>query len=327
MTTRTEGLAGPAADGTVVTGATAPRAAEDPRVAGRRDRYIADVLALHDRLSLRGLVAQAEPLYLARRPDGLTVLAVRQSQLPERYRLMIYGFRLAQYLRLNFASDRVTHTRALFAEPAGPHGEEIHVIALQESTGAILRYVSYIGTADRTPRPVTDPDRAPFPAEVAHGVKFFDHVPPDEPVLSSEVWEIKRLVQRASELDGTVTQRLRITLEMMLCFYSTLQQLDPAAKYLVGDGEEGLAIRRLTRSLKDITVIEGTSPSLPEDNVLFPCYVTRPVVKPFVACAPRGDELAELVRWMQSALSATDPLAGFKQLVGRVEGEVRRVRV
>ncbi|HEY5835809.1 hypothetical protein [Streptomyces sp.] len=304
-----------------------PAGSEDARLAGRRDRYIADVLALHDRVSLRGLAAQVEPLYLARRPDGLTVLAVPQSGLPERYRLMIYGFRLAQYLRLNFASDRVAHACGLFAEPSGSHGEEIHVIVLQESTGAILRYVSYLGTRDPRPRPVTDPDRALFPAEVAHGVNFFDHVPPADSPLSNEVWEIKRLVQRGSETDTPITQRLRITLEMILCFYSTLQRLDPQAKYLIGDGEEGLAIRRLTRSLKDITVIEGTTPRLPEDDLLAPSYVTRSEVKPFVARAPQGEELAELVRWMQAAVSGTDPLSGFRELVARVEGQIRRVRV
>ncbi|WP_433892162.1 hypothetical protein [Streptomyces sp. CA-111067] len=305
-------------------------AAEDARSAGRRDRYIADVLALHDRVSLRGLTAQVDPLYVVRRPDGLTVLAVPQSGLPERYRLMVYGFRLAQYLRLNYASDRIAHDSGLFAEPHdphGPHGEEIHVIALREDTGAILRYVSYIGTADESPRELTDPRRELFPAEVAHAVNFFDHVPADEPALSNEVWEIKRLVARGSEVRTPVTQRLRITLEMMLCFYSTLQRISPRPKYLIGDGEEGLAIRRLTRSLKDITVIEGTTPSLPEDDLYFPLYVTRPVVKPFVARAPRGEELAGLVRWMETALATSDPLSGFRQLVARVEGEIRRVRI
>lgn len=320
--------AGTAAEKDTRTASAARQAVpEDARLIDRRDRYIADVLALHDRVSLRGLVAQVDPLYLARRPDGLTVLAVPQSGLPERYRQMVYGFRLAQYLRLNFASDRVAHAGGLFAEPSGSHGEEIHVIVLQETTGQILRYVSYIGTRDTQPRLLTDPDRSPFPSEVAHGVNFFEHVRPAEPVLSSQVWEIKRLVQRGSEQETPVLQRLRITLEMMLCFYSTLQRLDPRAEYLIGDGEEGLAIRRLARSLKDITVIEGTTPSLPEGDLLAPAYVTRSGVKPFVAVAPRGEELAELVRCIESALSGTDPLSGFREIVARVEGEIRRVRV
>jgi hypothetical protein len=33
------------------------------------------------------------------------------------------------------------------------------------------------------------------------------------------------------------------------------------------------------------------------------------------------------VRWLEHALEATNPLAGFQQLVGRVGGEIRRVRI
>ncbi|MFF4583951.1 hypothetical protein [Streptomyces sp. NPDC001388] len=294
----------------------------------RRARYVAHVLALHDRMSLAGLPEETEPLYLARRPDGLTVVAVPQSRLPERYRLAIYGFRLAQYLRSRFASDRVAFARGLFAEPLGVgHGEEIHVIGMEEETGAILRYVSVIGTTDTAPLPVTHPDRALFPCEVAHGINLFDHVPLDEPVTGTEVWEIKRLMQRPSERDTSPARRLRLSLELMLGFYTVLAGLSPQPKLLVGDGEEGLAVRRLTRSLKDVTVIEGTRPCLPEDDLLFPAYVERAVVKPFVARVPRGEELAELVRWLGRALDATNPLAGFQQLVGRVGGEIRRVRI
>ncbi|MBL3668006.1 hypothetical protein JL475_18820 [Streptomyces sp. M2CJ-2] len=311
-----------------VTGATppagTPAAAED----ARRARYVAHMLALHDRMSLAGLAEQADPLYLTRRPDGLTVLAVPQSRLPERYRLAIYGFRLAQYLRSRFASDRVAFARGLFAEPLGTgHGEEIHVIGMEESAGAILRYVSVIATTDTAPLPVTHPDRAPFPCEVAHGINLFHHVPLDEPVTGHEVWEIKRLMQRPSQRDTSPALRLRLSLELMLGFYTVLSGLSPQPRFLVGDGEEGLAVRRLTRSLQEVTVIEGTRPSLPEDDLLFPAYVERAVVKPFVARVPRGTELDRLVHWLERALDASNPLAGFQQLVGRVGGEIRRVRI
>jgi hypothetical protein len=309
-----------------VTGATpqAEATADD----ARRARYVAHVLALHDRMSLAGLAEETDPLYLARRPDGLTVLAVEGSRLPERYRLAIYGFRLAQYLRSRFASDRVAFARGLFAEPLGTgHGEEIHVIGMEESTGAILRYVSVIASTDTAPLPVTHPDRARFPCEVAHGINLFDHVPLAEPVTGHEVWEIKRLMQRPSERDTSPARRLRLSMELMLGFYTVLAGLTPQPKFLVGDGEEGLAVRRLTRSLKEITVIEGTRPSLPEDDLLFPAYVERAVVKPFVARVPRGEELDGLLHWLERALDATNPLAGFQQLVGRVGGEIRRVRI
>ncbi len=124
------------------------------------------------------------------------MLAVPQSQLPERYRLAIYGFRLAQYLRSRFASDRVAFARGLFAPATtgARRGDPRH--RLEERTGAILRYVSVIASTDTAPLPVTHPDRAPFPCEVAHGINLFDHVPLAEPVTVREVWEIKRLMQR-----------------------------------------------------------------------------------------------------------------------------------
>lgn len=66
-------------------------------------------------------------------------------------------------------------------------------------------------------------------------------------------------------------------------------------------------MRRLTRSLGEITVIEGTRPSLPEDDLLFPAYVERAVVKPFVARVPRGAEMERLLGWLRRALDAPNP--------------------
>src|SRR5215468_4263126 len=78
--------------------------------ARRRRRYVADVLAVNDRMSLRGLASHVPPeslLYLARRPGGLVVLVARADGIPERYLLGIHGFQLAQYLRLEFASHEI----------------------------------------------------------------------------------------------------------------------------------------------------------------------------------------------------------------------------
>jgi hypothetical protein len=306
-----------------VTVATAQ--APSTRPCWRRDRYVADIVTLHDRMSLRGLADLIEPLYLARRPGGLTVLAARRSQLPERYQLAIYGFRLAQYLRSGFASADVAFERAMFAEPDGGCGEEIHVIGLEEATGSIVRYISIVASPDPEPMALSSAGRSPFPCEVAHGINLFDHVGLAEPVTSSEVWEIKRLMQRDCEAQAPGMWRLRVSLELMLAFYSVLATLDPAVKLLIGDGEEGLAIRRLLRSLKEVTVIEGTRPSLPHNDLLHPAYTQREAVKPFVARAPRGAELSELVGRLERALSAADPLSGFKQLVAETSGDVRRV--
>ncbi|NGN67990.1 hypothetical protein G5C51_29335 [Streptomyces sp. A7024] len=293
----------------------------------RRDRYIQDVLALTDRLSLRGLADRDDLVHRARHPGGRTVVAALGSTLPERYLLVIHGFRLAQYLRSRFADDTQVHARGLFAEPhkSGP-GEELHVIGIDDRSGRILRYVSLTGAADRRRLPLADPRRGRFPVEVAHGIRLFDLVPAAAGADTGQVWEIKRLMRGGADAAAPGLLRMRMSLELMLGFYTALGRLDPAPAYLIGDGEEGLAIRRLLRSLKHITVIEGTHPALPPGDLLAPAYVHRREVKPFVAQAPHGAELAELLRWLREALAAPDPLAGFRELVGRVHGEVKRVR-
>jgi len=301
-------------------------------VAERRRRYVSDVIALHDRISLRGFASQVSSdsvLYRARRPDGLLVMAVRNDGIPDRYLLGIHGFRLAEYLRLRFASDEVAFDRALFAEPAGGHADEIHVLALDEESGTILRYVSLVGSADPVPMAPRDPDRAPFPSEVVHGINLFDHVDVDPGIDTSQIWEIKRLVHRGSRAGSDLVGRLRLTLELMLGFYTALSRVEPPVRIIVGDGEERVSIARLLRSLRDITVIEGTTPSLPKDDLMYPryAYASRDVVKAFVVKVPQGEELRQLSEHLRRALANPNPLVGFKELVSQVGGQLRRVHI
>ncbi|MFJ1702307.1 hypothetical protein [Kitasatospora sp. NPDC088346] len=297
----------------------------------RQNRFVSDVMALHDRMNLRGLAASISPddlLYLARRPDGLVVLAARHRGIPERYLIGIYGFRLAQYLRLRFADESLAFRRALFSEPHGGHrAEEVHVLAMDERTGAILRYVSLVGAPEGDPADLRDPDRTPFPCERAHRINLFDHVAFEEEVTTSEVWEVKRLVHRGPQGGDNGATRLRVTLELMLGFYTALGRIRPGVKVLVGDGEEGVAIQRTLRSLREITVLEGTVPSLPADDLMFPLYTQREVVKAFAARAPRGGELDELIGQLQCALAHEDLLLGFRSMVGQVGGQLRRVTI
>lgn len=300
-------------------------------VAERQRRYVSDVIALHDRISLRGIAAHVRPesvLYQARRPDGRLVLAVRGDGIPERYLLAIHGFRLAQYLQLKFASHEIAFNRALFAEPASGHADEIHVLALDEASGTILRYVALAGSADAVPMDPRDPSRAPFPCEVVHGVNLFDHVEIDPGIDTSQIWEIKRLVHRASHGGGLVA-RLRLTLELMLGFYTAISRAEPPVRVIIGDGEERVAIARLLRSLRDITIVEGTRPTLPADDLLYPRYAhaAQEVVKAFVARLPRDDELQRLIDDLERALAHPNPLLGFKELVSQVGGQLRRVHV
>ncbi|MFE0625729.1 hypothetical protein ACFW3D_02015 [Streptomyces sp. NPDC058864] len=294
------------------------------------DVYASEVQMVHSLTSFTGLAAllPAESLlYHCERPGGPTVLAVRDDGLPEPYRHGVYGFRLAQYLRLRFASADLAFRRSLVTEPHGGHRNEIHVLALDGPSGAILRYLSLVGSTDPVPLHLKDPARTLFPCEVAHGVNLFEHVECDGDLDTSRVWEVKRLVHRAEQNRSSAHARLRLTLELMLGFYTALGRIEPAPEVLVGDGEEGIAIRRLLRSLKDITVLEGTRPSLPADDLMFPLYTQRDVVKPFVARAPHGEELQRLIRHIDRALSDRNPLDALKGLVETVGGRLRRVHV
>lgn len=70
------------------------------------DSYIETVQLAHSLTSFADLpqVMPAEGvLYQAHEPGGPVVLAVRNDLLPAAYRQGIYGFRLAQCLRLRFA--------------------------------------------------------------------------------------------------------------------------------------------------------------------------------------------------------------------------------
>jgi len=297
-------------------------------------RYADDLIAVHDRISLRDIAARAEPgsvLHLARRPDGLVVLAVRGAGLPPRYQLAIRGFRLAQYLRLNFASQDIAHRRALFAEPVAGPVDELHVLALDRA-GTIQRYLALVGPLDPAPMALRDPGRARFPCEQVHRVNLFDHVAVDPTVDSWGVREVKRLVARpepAGARPVSLAGRARLTLELALGFYTALSRLERPLRVLVGEGEERVAIIRLLRSLPEITVVEGTTPGVPGDDLLHPRYAVaaREPVKPFVAPVPVGAELERVIADLRRALHSPHPLLGFRDLVRDVGGQLRRVRI
>jgi hypothetical protein len=212
------------------------------------------------------------------------------------------------------------------------------VLALDERSGRIAGYVSLAGSAAREPVPVASPQRPPFPCEIAHGINLFDSdslsggVPlPDSQAQSSEVWEVGRLTHASTYQSNTQATRddatrLRLTLELMLGFYAALSRLDPPARLLVGDGEEG-TIRRLRRTMTRIAVIEGTTPALPDGALLAPAYTVRRAVRPFVAQPPGGPALAALVASLRRVLSADDPFDGFRRLAAGRACPVERVTV
>jgi hypothetical protein len=294
----------------------------------QQSRYVSELISLHDSVSVRGIetaISSDHLLYSAQRPGGLLVLAARSSGIPQRYLLAIQAFRLAQYLRLRFASPELAYSRALLTEPCPANGEEIHLLVLDADTGTIVRYLSLLGTSDAQPMPLTDPRRSLFPCEVAHGVNLFCHVAQPPELDSSNVWEIKRLVQPSTTAAHGGGQRVRITLEAVFALYTVLSAMAPRIEVLVGDGEEGIAIRRMQRVMRQVTVLEGTAPSLPPDELMYPLYTQREIVKPFVAQVPTSDDLRDMVERFSSAVEDRGPLVAFKLLMKHVNGQLRRV--
>ena len=294
------------------------------------EAYVRAIQMVHELTNFKHLVDEVTPeslLYHSHRPGGSIVVAVRNDGVPEGYRYGIYGFRLAQSLRLRFADAQIAFRRALVSEPNDDHSNEIHVFAIDPETGGIIRYISLLGSPDPEPLSPLNPRRTRFPCEVAHGVNLFDYALFPADLDTSEIWEMKRLIQRRGEKTSSAQSRLRLTLELMLGFYTTLSRIQPEVRMLIGDGEEGIAIRRMLRSLRDVTVLEGTTPSLPADDLMFRLYTTRDVVKPFVAMAPRGEELHQLTETLADSLDNPNPLDALKGLVESVDGRLRRIRI
>lgn len=289
-------------------------------------RYAADVVSLHRTLGFRGLVDQVDPadlLHDVHRGDGLVTLAVQTRHLPHRYLLGLQGFRLSQYLQLGWICEETIYSSALFAEPAhGASPEDVHVLCL-DPRGTILGYLCLTANGDQEARDLHDPDRRPFPVEVAHEINLFDHVEVPEGVRSHQVRELKRFVHARTLTDKT--QRLRVTLELLYGMGRVIQGIQPRLHTLVGDLEEHVALRHLMLAGLDVELVEGTTPTLEQRDLLHHMYAARGAVKPFVAQLPSEDAVAEKVAMLESTLASPDLFDATAQLSQRQASRLTRV--
>jgi hypothetical protein len=290
-------------------------------------RYAADIVAMHERMSYRRLLEhlpQGDLPHLAVRGDGLVTVAATTEQLPHRYLLGLQGFRLAQYLQLGWACEETLHRSAGFCEPPQSlHPDDVHVLTLSGRTGRILGYLSLTTSADGDPRALLAPDRARFPVEEAHGINVFSRVPAPAGVRTDQVRELKRFVHARTLTDRS--QRLRVTLELLLGAGRTLVAVEPAVRVLVGDVEEDVALRHLLLAGLDVQLIEDTQPWLPDDDLLHLAYTNRGQVKPFVANVPDRGELLERIGLLETTLAAEDLFEAAGALSGVMQGTTERV--
>jgi hypothetical protein len=244
--------------------------------------YATEIIRMHDRLTFGGLpeAVDGDPLFLLRNEcDGITTLCVHDSQLPDRYRRALLGFRLAKFLQIGFMDPEIVHGCGMHIEPvsalAGPG--TVHGISIS-ARGKIIGYMALVGTPDRVPLPLDSVDRARFPAESAHQVDLLGRfAAPGRD--THHVVEIKRLIRDPSLPAGPQTER--VPWHLILGLGKTAMRI--GAKVVVGDAHESGALRHLRALGFRAVVVDGTEPKLGRTELMWPSYDRAKPAKPFVA--------------------------------------------
>jgi hypothetical protein len=316
------------AEGRVATGS---RRAWSPTA----ERFVADLDRIHHSLTYKGLpdAVSGEPLCrLEGFGDGLTTVSVRESQLPERYLRGVMGFRLVQFLRIGWMDPELVQRRGLYHEPFGGAGAEaIHTVTLTE-TGRIVGYIGLVGSPDPVGLRLDDPSRGLFPAESAHHVDLVTRFATPERD-THQVYELKRFVRDRAM--GPGDQRNRVPWHLILSLCKVGVAAGEAFQVIVGDSRENGALRHLRLVGFDPVVIDGTEPSLPRSELMWPSYEQsrERLAKPFAGLVP--DDLADTAAAVEEALGLTDEpnwqtaallrVAEVHRAAGRLEGLLARM--
>lgn len=295
----------------------APKGPPDPSAAAKR--FAQELVRLHGTLTYRGLLdaLRGEPLCrLDRYDDGLTTVSFRQRQLPERYLRGMLGFRLAQFLQVGLIDPELVYCRALSHEPVieatGP--DTIHTVTLTE-TGRIVGYIGMVGSRDPEPLLLDAPERARFPAEVAHNVDLLS--PFTMPGRTTHnAYEIKRFVRDRAMPRGV--QRDRVPWHLVLAVGKVALALGDEIQVVLGDSSERGALRHLRLVGIDLFVVEQTTPSLPRSELMWPSYYlpSERLAKPFVGAVP--SDLADYLNAIESGLLVVRDEEWQQQAVARL---------
>jgi len=278
--------------GRVPTGAQAPLGAAGgwpPPSTSAASRFGTEIVRLHTRMTFRGLpdMIEGEPIVrIVGLGDGLTTIAVRESQLPSRYLRGVMGFRLAQFLHIGWMDPDIAYRRGLYHEPltsaAGP--QTIHTLTLT-AEGRIAGYVALVGSPDTAGKALDAPDRGLFPAERAHRVELLSAFSAPGRTTHN-VYEIKRFVRDRFMERGPVSER--VPWHLMLALGRTALALSDEIQVVCGDSRENGALRHLRLVGFEPLVIDDTRPSLPHDELMWPSYEQPQLAKPFAGVVP-GD--------------------------------------
>ncbi|MFC9842693.1 hypothetical protein ACFWFF_38775 [Streptomyces sp. NPDC060223] len=267
-----------------------------------RDRYLADIIRLHSTLDFRSLPDHVvgDPLYVAYDSrDELITLTVEDDQLPLRYLNGIMGFRLVQYLRLGWISPQLVYERAVFRETVRhPEGvQNVHTVSLCTRTGRIRGYISLGCSQDPVSRPLDAPDRWRFSTEVAHDIDLLTRFAA-EGLSTHQVFEIKRFVRDLDLPAGPATER--VPWHLLLGLGRVIAASEGRMRVMLGDAKEKVAIRHFRLTGFDLQVDRGTSPWLPETDIMAPIYDQTVNAVPFVA--PVHDDLGDYMDLIEEYL-------------------------
>lgn len=267
------------------------------------ERFVAEIVQLHERLNWRGLpdAIDGEPLVrLEGFGDGLTTVCVHQSQIPDRYLKGIFGFRLAQFLQLGWMDAELAAARTLFHEPFAPSSgvDTVHAITLDDA-GRLVGYISMVGSADPAPLTLDDPTRALFPAEVAHHVDLCGQFTAPG-ITTHDVSEIKRFVRRKGMARGL--QRDRVPWHLILAIGRRNQTVARPFRLVLGDSTESGALRHLRLVGFDLVVMEDTHPNVAKSELMWPSYEKADLAKPWIG--PVHEDLVDYMDAIESGLTA-----------------------
>ncbi|MGY5015088.1 hypothetical protein ACWCY6_44790 [Streptomyces sp. 900105755] len=282
-----------------------------------RERYVSDICRLHSSLDYRGLPEHivGEPLHVAHDPvDELITLSVTDDQLPVRYLNGIMGFRLVQYLRLGWMSPSLMYERAVFRETVRhPEGvQNIHTVSLCTRTGRIDGYISLGCSQDQVSRPLDDPGRRRFSTEVAHGIDLLGQFAGDG-LGTHQAFEIKRFLRNLDLPPEPRTERVSWRLLASLGTVVAEAASANRMRVLLGDAKEKVAVRHFRLMGFPLQVLRGTSPRLPETDLMAPIYQQDVNAVPFVA--PVHDDLADYVALIDGYLAGDPDAMTLPQLV------------
>ncbi len=118
------------------------------------DAYIQRLIDEASAQRLPGLFADEtiDAIYRLHNRNGISVIAVRTTQLTEEYLLQIMSFRFGQYLAAGYLNTELIHDQRLKNEPlSGVSAGDIHVIAASAETGEILCYAVIVSCLAHLP--------------------------------------------------------------------------------------------------------------------------------------------------------------------------------